>query len=136
VVGYDFLSDTIFSECRLVEVAANRLNESRLSNVLHEGAIRLKRRRVYTDRNSSPAHAEVHGGLVPLRRLRLLIPSTKQECQRLDEKKSSWKADKLDRRHWLMELLSLVFQLQPDPWTRYRQCLIVQSTVCSIMDMR
>jgi hypothetical protein len=48
----------------------------------------------------------------------------------------SWKADTLDHRHWLMELLSLMFQLQSDPWARYKQCLIVQSTFCCIMDMR
>jgi hypothetical protein len=136
VLGYDCLSDAVFSQCRPLEVAVNRLNESRLSNMLHKGAMRLKRSREHIDRNSSPAHAEVHDGLVHLRRLRSLIHSTKQERRRLDKRTSSWKADKPDRRHWPTESLSLLFQLQPDPWARYRQCLIVQSTICSIMDMR
>jgi hypothetical protein len=92
VVGYGFLSDAIFSKCRLVEVAANILNESRLSNMLHRGAMRLKRRREYIDRNSSPAHAEIHDGLLHLRRLPLLTPSFKQERRRLDKKKVELKS--------------------------------------------
>jgi hypothetical protein len=135
-----FLLDSVLRMC-FPEVGVDGSNESRLSSVLHSGGTRLKRCRGYIDRAPSSAHAEVHDGLlnerstfVHLRRLRLSIRSSKQWR---DKKKTlSWSADKLGRLYWLMQSISLVFQLQPYPWVWYRQRSIVHSTINCIMVMR